>query len=191
MAWGPPWICRISGYFFAGSKSGGLTIHPSMRRSSVEVYRILRRDFDIEEQAEALFRIMKNREEYELKRIHQMLEFFESDNCLSGRLSEYFGEQGVEACGHCSVCTRGKATLQVTVKRQPLFAYDFGEITSELFQKTDLDPTRSTVTRFLCGISFPVAARLGLYKLATFGVLGDYPYGEVAAWVEGQMEARA
>ena len=160
------------------------------RQRSVEVYRILRRDFDIEEQAEALFRIMKNREEHELKRIRQMLEFFESDTCLSRRLSEYFGEQGVKACGYCSVCTRGKATLQVTIKRQPLSAYDFKEITSELFQTADFDPTRPIVTRFLCGISFPVAARLGLYKLATFGVLGDYPYGEVAGWADGQMEVR-
>jgi ATP-dependent DNA helicase RecQ len=115
-----------------------------------------------------------------------MLDFFESDTCLSGRLSEYFGEQGVRACGHCSVCTRGKATLEVTVKRQPLSAFDFGEITSELLRTADLDPTRSTVTRFLCGISFPVAARLGLYQLADYGVLGDYPYREVAEWVEGQ-----
>jgi ATP-dependent DNA helicase RecQ len=156
------------------------------RQRSVEVYGILHRDFDIEEQTEGLYQIMKKREEYELERIRQMLDFFESDTCLSGRLSEYFGEQGVRACGHCSVCTRGKATLEVTVKRQPLSAFDFGEITSELLRTADLDPTRSTVTRFLCGISFPVAARLGLYQLADFGVLGDYPYREVAEWVEGQ-----
>jgi ATP-dependent DNA helicase RecQ len=151
---------------------------------SVEVYGILHRDFDIEEQTEALFRIMQNREEYELDRIRRMLDFFESDTCLSGRLSEYFGEQGVDRCGHCSVCTRGKATLKATDRRRPLSAFDFGEITSELFQTADLDPTRSTIIRFLCGISFPVAARFGLYRLAHFGVLGDYPYREVAEWVE-------
>ena len=160
------------------------------RQRSVEVYGILRRDFDIEEQTETLSRIMQNREEYELERIRRMLDFFESDTCLSGRLSEYFGEQGVNRCGHCSVCARGKAILEVTVKRQPLSAFDFGETTSELLQTADLDPTRRTVTRFLCGISFPVAAHLGLYKLADFGVLGDYPYREVAEWVDGQMEAR-
>jgi ATP-dependent DNA helicase RecQ len=103
-----------------------------------------------------------------------------------GILHRDFGEQGVDRCGHCSVCTRGKATLEVTVRRRPLSAFDFGEITSELFQTADLDPTRSMVTRFLCGISFPVAARLGLYRLADFGVLGDYPYREVAEWVDGQ-----
>ncbi len=160
------------------------------RQRSVEIYGILHREFDIEEQTEALSLIMKNREEYELDRIRQMLDFFESDTCLSGRLSKYFGEQGVEACGHCSVCTRGKATLEVTVKRRPLSAFDFGEITSQLFQTADFDPTRSTVTRFFCGISFPVAARLGLYQLADFGVLGDYPYREVAEWVDEEMKEK-
>ncbi len=160
------------------------------RQRSVEVYGILQKDFEIEEQTEALYRIMKNREEYELKRIRQMLEFFESDTCLSGRLSAYYGEQEVEACGHCSVCTRGKAELAVTVKRQPLSAYDFKEITSELYQTADLDPTRTTVTRFFCGIRSPVAAHLGLYRLDAFGMLEDYPYREVAEWVDRKMKKK-
>ena len=48
----------------------------------------------------------------------KMMVFFESDTSLSQRLSEYYGEQGVDACGHCSGCTWGKAELEVTVQRR-------------------------------------------------------------------------
>jgi ATP-dependent DNA helicase RecQ len=153
---------------------------------SVEVYRILHREFAAEEMTGSLYRIMKNREEYELDRIRRVVEFFESDTCLSRRLSDYFGEQGVEDCGRCSACTRGGVVLETTVERPPLSSLDFEEITAELFRTEGFDPAGGVVervTRFLCGISSPVAARLGLYGLASFGLLEGYPYREVAEWV--------
>ena len=161
------------------------------RLRSVEVYGIVRRDFDVEEQTEALYRIMKDKEQYELDRIRKMVEFFESGTCLSSRLSAYFGEQGVEPCGRCSVCARGEAKLETTVEKRPLSALDFSDMTAELFQIEGFEPTHSSVTRFLCGISFPVALRLGLSRLPSYGLLEDYRFRDVAEWVDGQMEERS
>jgi ATP-dependent DNA helicase RecQ len=166
-------------------EKGWIELQP---QRSVEVFGILRRDFDVEEQAESLHRIMKDREQYELDRIRQMVQFFESDMCLSRRLSEYFGQPDVETCGHCSVCSRGKVRLEATVDRPPLSVFRFREITSELFKAAGLELSRSMVTRFLCGISSPVAGRLRLSRLASFGVLEEYSYRAVAMWVDEQMD---
>jgi len=153
------------------------------RQRSVEVFAVLKRAFDVEEQSERLYRIMKEREAYELERIRRMVEFFESGTCLSSGLSAYFGQEGVEACGLCSACASGKATLETTAGRPPLHTFDFRKITAELSQTEGLDPTPGTTIRFLCGISSPIATRFRLYGLDSFGLLEGYPYREVADWV--------
>ena len=76
------------------------------------VFAVLKRAFDMEEQSKRLYRIMKEREVRELARIRRMVEFFESGTCLSSGLSAYFGQEGVGACGRCSVCTGEKAMLE-------------------------------------------------------------------------------
>jgi len=153
------------------------------RQRSVEVFAVLKRTLDAEELTGRLYRIMKEREAYELERIRRMVGFFESETCLSSGLSAYFGQEGVGACGLCSVCAGEKATLETTVQRPALRTFDCGTITAELFQTEGLDPTADTVTRFLCGISSPAAARFRLYSLDSFGLLEGYPYREVAEWV--------
>jgi ATP-dependent DNA helicase RecQ len=157
------------------------------RQRSVEVFAILNRRFDVEEQSERLYRIVKEREAYELERIRRMVEFFEREACLASGLSAYFGQEGVEACGLCSACTSGKATQETTVHRLPLHTFDFGKITAELFGTEGLDPTPGTVVRFLCGIASPVAARFRLYGLESFRLLEGYPYREVADWVDREI----
>ena len=47
-----------------------------------------------------------------MARIRRMVEFFESGICLSSGLAAYFGQEGVGACGRCSVCTGEKAMLE-------------------------------------------------------------------------------
>lgn len=161
------------------------------RQRSVEVFAILKRAFDAEELTDRLYRVMKDRETYELERIRRMLEFFESESCLATGLSAYFGQDGVQACGRCSVCTGSRARLEITVERPPLHTFDFRKITAELFQTEGLEPTVSTVSRFLCGIASPLAARLRLYGLASFGLLEGYRYREVTDWVAGRMAQTA
>jgi len=166
-------------------EKGWIELH---RQRSVEVFAILNQQFDVEEQSERLYRTMKEREAYDLERIRRMITFFESETCLARGLSAYFGQEGVEACGLCSVCTGGKATLKTTVEKPPLHTFDFRKITAGLFQTEDLDPTAGTVTSFLCGITSPVTARFRFYGLDSFGRLEGYRYREVADWVGRQME---
>jgi len=149
-------------------------------RRTVEVYEILKRDFDVEERTEKLFDTMKEREEHELRRISQMVGFFESRTCLSRRLSEYFGEKTGKDCGHCSVCAGEIAELKVTLELPPLSGFDFEETTSSLFQAVDGDPSDTLITRFLCGIRVPGSYELS--RLPEFGLLDRYPYADVATW---------
>ena len=40
MLCGPPWMCSCIGYFFGGSKSGGVMYQPWIFRPSTDVYQI-------------------------------------------------------------------------------------------------------------------------------------------------------
>ena len=153
------------------------------RHHTVEVYEILRHDFDINDTTNSLYNTAKGKETFEIKRIQQMLDFFESDNCLSRELSNYFGEHTVQKCGHCSVCTHGKVELQSTVELPPLSEFNFKKTTANLFEKADFTPTPTTVTRFLCGVNFPFGSKFKLKELAEFGILKKYPYRSVNEWV--------
>ena len=46
MLCGPPWMCSCIGYFFVGSKSGGVMYQPWIFRPSTDVYQI---SFDVAE----------------------------------------------------------------------------------------------------------------------------------------------
>jgi ATP-dependent DNA helicase RecQ len=153
------------------------------RHHTVEVYEILRQDFDINDTTNSLHSMVKVKETFEIKRIQQMLDFFMSDTCLSRELSNYFGEHTSQKCGHCSVCTHGKAELQSTVEHPPLSEFNFDKITVNLLEKIDFSPTPTTVTRFLCGVNCPFGAKFKLKELEEFGILKEYPYGSVNEWV--------
>ena len=95
-------------------------------KQEVEAYEILKRDFDIDALSGKMCGLFAARENQEIQRIHAMVDFFESDSCLSRRLARYFGDDiGKDRCEHCSFCRTGRAALAQTVKRQPLNAFAF------------------------------------------------------------------
>ena len=151
---------------------------------SVEVYDIVNSDFNVDAVSEDLFILVKEKEGSEIKRIHDMIDFFESGSCLNSRLSMHFGEDIQKVCGHCSVCEEGPASVAATIRLRPLFEYEFKEITKNVFDcAKNSNLSDATITRFLCGVNSPVLTKLRAKKLPEFGVLGKYPYKEVEAWV--------
>ena len=114
-----------------------------------------------------------------------MLAFFESDECISKRLAEYFGEQ-IEAalCGHCSWCKGGKAVLAPAPALQPIGSFDFKELSAEFIQVIGDDYSVLNLVKFLCGIYTPIFARLRIKQLPHFGALENYPFGEVKELLE-------
>ena len=61
-------------------------------KSSVEVFEIINRDFDVLETAKRLYDLFKKKESADVARIHGMISLFESSGCLAMKLSGYFGE---------------------------------------------------------------------------------------------------
>lgn len=156
---------------------------------SVEVYDITNSNFDIDAINENLFALVKEKESAEIKRIHDVVDFFEGDSCLSARLSRYFGEDIQDVCGHCSICCDGPSSVPSAMRLVSLSEYDYNEVTRGFFDWTkNFKASAVTITRFLCGVNSPVLAKLRTKKLQEFGILGKYPYKEVEAWVVNNKE---
>jgi ATP-dependent DNA helicase RecQ len=153
-------------------------------RQAVEVYDILTQAFNIYDIAEKMYALFKKKESLEIQRIHHMVGFFESDDCISKQLAGYFGEQlEKERCGHCSFCKSGKAVLQTTTELKPLSEFEFKTITAEFMQVVGEQFSEVNLTKFLCGIYTPVFSNLKIKKLPYFGILESYPFLEVKNWI--------
>jgi len=153
-------------------------------RQAVDVYDVLTQAFNIDDMAEKMDALFKKKESLEIQRIHNMVDFFESDDCISKQLAGYFGEQlAKERCGHCSFCKSGKAVLQTTTEIKPLSEFEFKTITAEFTQAVGEQFSEVNLTKFLCGIYTPVFSKLKIKKLPYFGILERYPFLEVKNWI--------
>jgi len=160
-------------------------------KQEVEVYEILTRDFDVEALSGKMGGLFTARESQEIRRIHAMVDFFESDSCLSRQLARYFGDDiAKDRCEHCSFCRTGRATLAQTVKRPPLSTFQFHEVTNEFVRIAGNHRSVLSATKFLCGISSPALVKLNVKKLPHFGILERYPFLEVRRWVGDHLKTR-
>ncbi|MBW1899359.1 MAG: RecQ family zinc-binding domain-containing protein, partial [Deltaproteobacteria bacterium] len=154
---------------------------------ATEVYDILTQAFDIDVMAEKMYALFIKKEKLEIQRIHNMVSFFESDACISKQLAKYFGENlEKERCGHCSFCKSGKAVLKNTTALKPLSNFEFGEITGEFVRAIGEQFSKENLTKFLCGIYTPVFSKLKIKQLPYFGILKNYPFGEVKNWIKSE-----
>jgi ATP-dependent DNA helicase RecQ len=153
-------------------------------KQAVEVYDILTQAFDLNEMTERMYALFNKKERIEIQRIHNMVDFFESDACLSRKLAGYFGEHlKQDHCGHCSFCQSGKAVLQNTIELRPLSNFKYSEVTNEFMEAAGEQFSEITLTKFLCGIYTPVFSKLKIKKLPHFSVLENYPFLEVKKWI--------
>jgi len=151
---------------------------------SVEVYEILNKNFEREILTQKLVDLFTKKETREIHRIHTMLRFFESEKCLNRNLSYYFGEKGIEHCGHCTVCEAGKIIIPATTPLPPLSEKNVAGLTAGFNEIMENKVSISLLTKFLCGITMPVFSRKKIKQLPGFGILEDYPYKEVEAYVK-------
>jgi ATP-dependent DNA helicase RecQ len=158
-------------------------------KQMTEVYSLLVTDFDPEALSEELHDYFVLHETTEVARIHAMLDLFASEQCLSHRLAQYFGDaQAPRQCGHCSVCAGHVARLPQPPELAPLEQRRIDDVCGEFVDKhlasRGHEPSVECLTRFLCGISVPLFTRLKARNIAGFAVLEDYPYAEVRDWVQ-------
>ena len=159
-------------------------------KQMTEVYALLDASFDAEALSGELHAYFKQHEASEITRIDNMLALFESAECLSQRLAEYFGDrQAPQSCGHCSVCRGQVAQLPAPPALAPLAEVDLDARCADFDQRyrqlKGHAPSTECRTRFLCGISVPLFTKLKARQLPGFASLEAYPYAEVRAQLAG------
>ncbi|MEN2507005.1 ATP-dependent DNA helicase RecQ [Stutzerimonas stutzeri] len=159
-------------------------------KQMTEVYALLDASFDAEALSGELHAYFKQHEASEITRIDNMLALFESAECLSQRLAEYFGDrQAPQRCGHCSVCRGQVAQLPAPPALAPLAEVDLDARCADFDQRyrqlKGHAPSTECRTRFLCGISVPLFTKLKARQLPGFASLEAYPYAEVRAQLAG------
>jgi len=154
-------------------------------KQMTEVYQVLTPNFDRGKLSEDLFERFSTKEQSEIKRIHHLMNFFESETCLSQALAYYFADHQVsQKCGHCSVCSGQIAQLPWPVVPEPLSQRDFENLTQGIQEKLGALATPVLISRFLCGLTTPIFSRLKVRSLPGFSSLKNYRFSEVKAWVE-------
>lgn len=156
-------------------------------RQTVEVYRVVNPDFDLEAVARELHALFARKEKTEIERIQRMLAFFSGEECLSRSLAGYFGETlPQKRCEHCSVCARGPAMIRETLTPPPLDSVD---VTPYLQTLLEVPVSPDLFTRFLCGITTPFLTKIKAKSLPGFGVFQRHRYQQVREYAEQTLQA--
>ena len=157
-------------------------------RQAVDVFDVLTQAFDIDRVTEKMHVLFKQKETQGIRRIHDMLTFFESRSCISRRLAEYFGEHlETEHCGHCSVCKNEPVVLETTRRLKPLAQLDLIELTGEFSRVAGKYADDADIAKFLCGIYTPAFSKLKARAMSGFGVLEQYPFQAVKKWIQTEQ----
>jgi ATP-dependent DNA helicase RecQ len=153
-------------------------------KQMTDVYQVLLSDFDRDKLSHDLFERFSKKEQSEIKRIHHLMSFFESETCLSQSLADYFSDHQVpEKCGHCSVCFGQIAQLPQPADQPSLSLLDFESLSHGIREKLGASVTPVLISRFLCGLTTPLFSRLKVRSLPGFSSLENYRFSEVKAWV--------
>ena len=149
-------------------------------KQMTDVYQVLQPNFDIASISNQLYHHFKTKEQSEVERIHNMLSFFQSPQCLSQRLSHHFGDTRLTTpCGHCSVCAGFVAKLPSPPQLPPLTINNIRLWCNEFKAQCPIPVTNTLLARFLCGLSVPIFTKMKARKLAGFAALEPYRYEDV------------
>lgn len=157
-----------------------------------QVFQINPQVFDGESLVEKLTAKFLGKEQSELARINQLMNFFVSDSCLSQSLAYYFSDHSVnQPCGHCSVCEGQVAVMPPPKNIVPITSYNFDELCRDFISAyrthTEQAIGVTLLTRFLCGLTTPLFTRLKARSMSGFAKLESYPFAEVKVWVDGHI----
>jgi ATP-dependent DNA helicase RecQ len=127
------------------------------------------------------------KEQSEVQRIHFLLAFFASDQCLSLQLAHYFSDQRLQQnCGHCSVCRGAVAMMPPLARLPPLTQYNALQLSQEAATRLGEASTSTLLARFFCGLTTPIFTRLKMRQITGFAQFEKYRFADVKAWIENK-----
>ncbi len=131
-----------------------------------------------------LSKYFHDKQSSEIKRIANLVKFFQLDRCLSFNLSRYFDDQQAPTqCGHCSVCQGQPAKLAYS--HQPVWPSDeliiakVNEFTNHLKNQKTTEVSLTCCGHFLTGLTMPMFARKKVKQLSGFGLCEQLSYQSV------------
>lgn len=180
---------------------GDIVLKPSGIRHA---YRRLKEPEDLASLTERMQQLFLRREQQDLDRLQQVVDYSEEPGCLNQHLLDHFGEKMAEPCGHCVNCTRDPGTRSAKpggasgIPEAPapeLLAAHTAAIQSLLQEKHAPLRTPRQLARFLCGLTSPATSRAWVTMPATkkrarltthdaFALLGNHPFADILAYCE-------
>lgn len=149
-------------------------------KQMVEVYKVVQSELDLNAETQRLHQLFTQKETSEINRLNEMLDFFQSQTCLSHTLATYFGDDNAPAhCGHCSVCQGQVAHLPVP-KLPPLPNSEQLQVLTQSLQAQSTESLSiHTLACFLSGISTPLLNKLKAKKQPGFAKLEQQRFSQI------------
>lgn len=159
-------------------------------KKATEVYSVNATALNNHHLVTKLVHYFQEKEQAEIARIAKLVEFFQSDSCLTKQLSDYFDDQNApKNCGHCSVCRNQVASLSYSTEPHVVSLDKISTAIKQLEQhlltvRPDVHQkggslSIETICRFLSGMTAPLFTRAKVRQLSFFGVCQHMRYGEI------------
>ena len=139
-------------------------------------FRLLHKPADLKEYGLKLHENLMKREQGEIRRLAQVVEFAALDQCQAFYLASYFGDVPQGSCGHCGFCESKKPNPRATHPVQTLEASQREKIRTLKEQHGEALSDPRTMARFLCGITSPRLVAAKLTRSRDFGSMAHVPF---------------
>ncbi|WP_417696640.1 RecQ family ATP-dependent DNA helicase [Psychromonas sp.] len=157
-------------------------------KQMTQVYKVDKSNITKDLRDELITRFLQ-KEKSEVQRIHHLLDFFASDQCLNWQLAHYFSDRRLQSqCGHCSVCVGQPAVMPPVPTLTPLQTYDPVQLSQSIAARLGEHDSYILRARFLCGLTTPIFTRLKVRQLPGFASLAHYRFSDVLNWLTKEHE---
>ena len=161
-------------------------------KGMTEVFKINATELSNPSLASHLHQYFIEKEKKEIKRIAELIAFFELDSCLTANLSKYFDDHSFnklvtntknKVCGHCSVCRGQVAKLSYSLESQWPSDQQLLKVLTPFIEQLSIKISApisvETCCRFLSGMSLPIFARNKVRQMSGFALCEQLPYAEI------------
>jgi len=147
-------------------------------------YRRERVDVDVPALIRAMQERFLAREQRDVRRLGQVLDFVNHAGCRTRFLLDYFGEALEADCGHCDWCAGERPGALPPPAADALDAEVLAQAERLRAEHPDALASPRQQARFLCGISSPSAIRARLTRHPRFGTLAHVSFPRVLSLLE-------
>jgi len=147
-------------------------------------YTILKTPETTEVLAQELSDDALDRQEREIQRLQQVVDWISLAQCQTSALCERFDQSLENDCGHCGFCESSRAVVMNELANQPVAGSVINDAKLLQSEKPETLATNTDVARVLCGLSSPAISKARLAKHDLFGCCSEIAFATVLAQLE-------